>query len=53
MEDLHNAHYTYNDLKPDNMMLSCNCPDEVVLTLIDFGYASKYKNRSAHIEEGT
>ena len=44
MEILSNNLYTYNDLKPENIML-CNSRDgSLKVTLVDFGFAQKYVN---------
>lgn len=53
LEGLHEAKYTFNDLKPDNIMLSSRNTNEVGVSLIDYGYAARYKNGSRHISEDT
>lgn len=40
---IHEAGYTYNDLKLDNILLDTdNVPDVSKVRLIDFGFADKY-----------
>ena len=53
LEDVHNARYTYNDLKPDNIMLSSDLEGNIKVSLIDYGFAKKYKEHSKHIEKNT
>ena len=49
LEDVHNARYTYNDLKPDNVMLSTDKDGNIRVSLIDYGFAKKYKSNSRHV----
>jgi serine/threonine protein kinase len=41
LREVHSAGYTYNDLKPDNIMLNNSSNGQVNVTLIDFGYAKQ------------
>ena len=54
-EHVHNSGYTYNDLKPDNILLgygeslpnNCtigNCFENNTIALVDFGFASEYRD---------
>ena len=56
LEQIHQAGYTYNDLKPDNILLGhgqdlpfdCstgNCFQNLSLHLIDFGFATRYLDK--------
>ena len=38
---LHMTGHTYNDLKPDNLMLDNDEDGYFIVTLIDYGYAKK------------
>ena len=51
IEDVHNARYTYNDIKPDNIMLSTSEEGEIRISLIDFGFAKKYKEDGLHVSK--
>ena len=53
LEQIHMSGYVYNDLKLDNLMTDHNCKlpreskgenvfEDVKLTIIDFGFATKY-----------
>ena len=51
LEKIHNTGFTYNDLKPDNIMVAYNQNQEssigidinsVPIFLVDFGFAQKY-----------
>lgn len=53
MKDVHGAKYSYNDLKPDNIMLTSTDNGEVRVSLVDFGYAKRYKNGSKHVDQRT
>lgn len=53
---VHTAGRVYNDLKPENVMISFSKNDEGEVsehvTLIDFGLATKYKNENkSHIKD--
>lgn len=53
-QQIHNSRFTYNDLKPENVMLSNDSHGNVRVSLIDFGYSQVYKDKSSgHINEGT
>ena len=42
LQAIHSVGYTYNDLKPDNIMMNNDKHRKLRLTLTDFGLASKY-----------
>ena len=42
LECIHDAGFTYNDLKPANILLDYNSTSLQNMNLIDFGLASKY-----------
>lgn len=63
IEKIHQAGYTYNDLKLDNLLIgfkdklpkgytSSNIFEDVSLHLIDYGFATRYidKHTGEHIE---
>lgn len=58
MKIVHKAGRTYNDMKPQNVMISYKNKEvynseELDVTIIDFGFVDKYKNskrQNAHIE---
>ena len=50
MREIHNAKLTYNDLKPSNIMLQSMQNGKVSVSLIDYGYAKKYKRGNEHID---
>ena len=50
IEILHETGRTYNDLKLNNIMID-KSEEGIKMTLIDFGFADTYKNKSGeHIE---
>ena len=49
-KDIHESGFTYNDLKPENIMLNNSSDGSVHATLIDFGYAKEYVPKQ-HLEE--
>ena len=51
LEKVHQAGITYNDLKPDNIMLNNNSKGQVKVTLIDYGFANTFiDDYGDHIE---
>ena len=56
LEQLHEAGYTFNDLKPDNILLGQYRQnlgenlESVEVHLIDFGSAERYMESDIHIE---
>jgi serine/threonine protein kinase len=52
---IHNAGYTYNDMKLDNILVGDHTMNNETLhkiRLIDFGFANRYIDKSGvHIEE--
>ena len=58
MKIVHKAGRTYNDMKPQNVMISYENKEminasELAVTIIDFGFVDKFKdekNNFAHIE---
>ena len=48
---MHSLGYTYNDLKPDNIMLNNSSNGQVHVTLIDFGFAKQIKEFTNSDEE--
>ena len=52
LETLHLTGYTYNDIKPDNIMINFNKDGNICATLINYGLTSKYKSNKKHIEKG-
>ena len=54
LEMLSYCRLTYNDLKPDNIMLCNDRNGKLRVTLIDFGFAQKYVDKkNVHIQEGS
>jgi serine/threonine protein kinase len=62
LEQIHSAGYVYNDLKLDNILLGhgqklpadCsygNCFEDIDLTLVDFGFATRYINKRTRKHE--
>ena len=41
---MHKAGYTYNDLKPENLLMNNTTKGELKITLIDFGFAQKFED---------
>ena len=42
-EDVHSAGFTYNDLKPANIMLNNDKYGNLHVTLVDFGFAKQFR----------
>lgn len=40
--------YTYNDLKPENIMLNNDAHGKLKVTLTDFGLSTKYTDDETH-----
>lgn len=51
LEDLHSQGFAHNDLKDDNVMLDFE-QDQVRVTLIDFGLATRLRQRPYHHNRG-
>lgn len=49
IEKVHNCGYTYNDLKPSNIMFD----NDANLILIDYGLCKPFKINETHIDEGS
>ena len=45
LEIVHNAGFVFNDLKATNIMISLNDAHEITVTLIDFGFLTKYRDK--------
>ena len=45
-EIIHKCGLTYNDLKPENVMITKSSQNKIRVNLIDFGFADKYTNIS-------
>jgi serine/threonine protein kinase len=45
---VHEGRRTFNDLKPENIMID----DQMEVTLIDFGLCQKYVKSGLHLEQG-
>ena len=50
---VHSAKRTYNDLKPDNIMINVNQQGVPSVNLIDYGFSAKYEsgNPPSHVPE--
>jgi len=51
IEKIHEAGYTYNDLKLDNILVGDNSQEEHSLheiRLVDFGFAARYMTKEGH-----
>jgi len=49
LADVHQAGYTFNDLKPDNIMLNNDYDGKLRVTLVDFGFAKRYIDNEGKI----
>jgi serine/threonine protein kinase len=47
LENLHSIGFTHNDIKPENVMID----SELKVTLIDLGFATKFKDKTGKLLE--
>ena len=52
LEIVHHAGFVYNDLKPDNIMITLDDANKINVTLIDYGFLTKFQDKNSnHIKE--